>query len=95
MHSQVSVHPLTSRGNNNCIQTNINKIKCMLITSRQKLYTLNPMETLKLHIGTMLIENIVEHKVFAFNVYINITLHSRPGALVKQTAIKRLQTCTN
>lgn len=67
----------------------------MYVNNQQKLYTLNPMETLKLHIGTMLIENIGEHKVFAFNVYINITLHSRPGALVKQTAIKRLQACTN
>lgn len=45
------------------MQTTISRTKSMLITTRLKLYTFNPTETLKFHIGNMPVESIVEHKV--------------------------------
>lgn len=56
-------------------QININITKYMVITTRHKLYTLHPKETIQIHIGKNPLESVVEHKVLDLIVYRNVTFN--------------------
>lgn len=54
------------------------------MTTRQKLYTSNPLEALQLHTCNMSVESVVEHKALGLIFDRNQTFYSHTEVLVQQ-----------